>query len=462
MNITSCCLVVLVNIEYTDINNMKKVLIRLFVVFCLTLSMVIVAPFHISKTVHANSTSLASPFLGVNYYVYDQERAYSYSIGGTPEIEQTNFESFYCYSFYQGACTMYQHRSSATNTEYNSYEINFNNTYIQPSSTFYTNNIYELEFILDNDYVGYFRFSVNFSGGASYSYRLFVNGNSVSQTVDGLVTGISITEVQLTKISNGYWTFPVESFTNIVDLFNKGFEQVGFNTYNDYMYPIFKEDSTKYIANTQDRNDVVVSFYTTRYIWNETEFNRYFSYNTSNFEIGSFNVIQRSPAGYIVTMVFHNKDNTTAYLNMKSLNSSGNFTVFYNRVTADAYPISTDFALQFGLQNDLLNDLNIIANGTNNSGESAADLQDEQSEFDSSASDLYQYENDFNESLNESLDDINVNFDIGNTFGSKFLTSASWVRQQFDALTSTSPFGSVLSFSLVLGIALLVIGKAVK
>lgn len=441
---------------------MKKVLIRLFVVFCLTLSMLIVAPFHISKNVHANSISLASPFIGVNYYVFDRENAYSYSIGGTPTIEQTNFESFYCANFYQGACTMYQHRSNATNQQYNEYEIDFNNTYIQASSTSIVNYVYELEFILDNDYVGYFRFSVTYQGGGTYTYRLYVNGNSVSQNVEGIITNIAITEVQLTKISNGYWSFPVESFTNIVDLFNKGFQQVGFDTYNDYMYPVFEEDNSKYIANTQTNKDVIVILYTSRYPDQMSKVTNYFSYNQTDYTLTDYRQIQRSPAGYILNLVFHNTAGVNAYLNFKSINNGGKFTVFYNRPVEEAYPVSTDFALQFGIQNDLLNNLNIIANGTNNSDVSAADLQDEQNEFGQSASELYTYENTFNESLNDSLDDINVNFDIGNTFGSKFLASASWVRQQFDALTSSSPFGSVLSFSLVLGIALLVIGKAIK
>ena len=64
--------------------------------------------------------------------------------------------------------------------------------------------------------------------------------------------------------------------------------------------------------------------------------------------------------------------------------------------------------------------------------------------------------------MNSALNNVNVNFDVGNQLGSKFLASAQWVRQQFDSLTSNTPFGTVLSFSLILGIALLIIGKAIK
>lgn len=64
--------------------------------------------------------------------------------------------------------------------------------------------------------------------------------------------------------------------------------------------------------------------------------------------------------------------------------------------------------------------------------------------------------------MNTALNDIPVNNNLPTAMGTKFLQSANWVRVQFTRLTDNNPFGSVLSFSLVVGIALLVLGKIYK
>ena len=59
--------------------------------------------------------------------------------------------------------------------------------------------------------------------------------------------------------------------------------------------------------------------------------------------------------------------------------------------------------------------------------------------------------------MESSLGNISTDSDlIGN---SSFLSSAVWVKQQFDRMTNNTPVGSVLGFSLILGLALIFIGK---
>lgn len=120
--------------------------------------------------------------------------------------------------------------------------------------------------------------------------------------------------------------------------------------------------------------------------------------------------------------------------------------------------ISMDFALQFGLHNKLLD----AFTGNSSTDTSSDNLEDSASDFQTASESLFSYEDDMNDDLNDALSDINVNFNVGTQLGSKFLTSASWVRNQFDSITNNTPIGTVLSFSLILGLSLLLIGKAIR
>ena len=59
--------------------------------------------------------------------------------------------------------------------------------------------------------------------------------------------------------------------------------------------------------------------------------------------------------------------------------------------------------------------------------------------------------------MNSNINNLNITSDI--LTNSKFLSSANWVKVQFDRMTVNTPIGSVLSFSLILGITLIFLGK---
>lgn len=153
---------------------------------------------------------------------------------------------------------------------------------------------------------------------------------------------------------------------------------------------------------------------------------------------------------------------------VNSRDSAFNYYITYNGGTCNYMPIycntindkyiSTDFALQYGLSNRLLDSLDYLVQGTPAAAASESQLDDQTSAANDSFDQAVSIENDFSDDMNSALDDIDTSFSPSN-MGSKFQSSAIWVTQQFDRVTSSTPFGSLLGFSLLLGLALLIVGK---
>lgn len=126
---------------------------------------------------------------------------------------------------------------------------------------------------------------------------------------------------------------------------------------------------------------------------------------------------------------------------------------------SDVGAVSTDFALLYGFSNDLLD---AIVYGTESSNESVSELDSGTSDLNESINDYVGVENQFNDNMNDALQDLDLDSNIPTAMGTKFLQSADWVRVQFNRMTDNNPFGSVLGFSLVVGISLLILGKIYK
>lgn len=101
---------------------------------------------------------------------------------------------------------------------------------------------------------------------------------------------------------------------------------------------------------------------------------------------------------------------------------------------------------------------NLIQDGTQETIESSNGLDDANQNLINESDEYNQLESGFNNDMNSALDDIDTQFNPS-SFGSKFQASAIWVSDQFNELTSDSPFGSFLGFSLLLGLSLLIIGR---
>lgn len=97
-----------------------------------------------------------------------------------------------------------------------------------------------------------------------------------------------------------------------------------------------------------------------------------------------------------------------------------------------------------------------LVDGTDDSNESVDKNDTQNAELDSVITEYNEIEGQFKDNLDTSLNDIDFTFDFGSI--TDFSTSANFVRAQFDNLTN-NPFGSLVGFSLAVGLALLIMGR---
>lgn len=96
----------------------------------------------------------------------------------------------------------------------------------------------------------------------------------------------------------------------------------------------------------------------------------------------------------------------------------------------------------------------LIDGGTNESNDAVDSADSQRDDFNDARDELISTEDNLISDMNDSLDQIDPSVTINDMFTSNFLNAASWVRLQFNRLTNNTPYGSVLGFSLVLGLAL--------
>lgn len=403
------------------------------------------------------NTPLASPFLGVNVNIIDVgvERA-STNIGTINFTPNSNVMTvsgqLTCREYYTdtGGCKVYQSGTPTNNKLTITTNLSANITSNTGLSTSYdATYIIEYEFILDNYYIGTFVVD---------GTTIFVNGTSVSVTSGPYsdlpsTTSISIDSYDLELLDSNkmYWQFPFESYPYIQYLYNQGFEQVGIDNSNNALYPIFQKKTDGYI----DRNTVgsgvehIIVMFSSNSVSGQNGFNTHFKYN-SNFTISSYENLRATVAGYLIKVTFKNTGTGNQTLDLQCNNSNGKFTVIFYSNKRSYYNVSDDFALMYGLNN-----------GTADTYQSTSALDQEKQTFDDTVSGYHDLESGFVDDFDSSVSDL-PSFNVGTGFGSTFLTSTQWVKQQFDRVTIGTPFGSYLSFTLVLGFALLIIGKVHK
>lgn len=431
---------------------MKKASILLSTVITLVS---LLMPFSISA-----NQSLPSPFLGININIIDTETYQRITSISTSEltINSTGANSFQCTNYGSTGCGQYRFTNytgqGAGTFAPLTFQVVPNLSSVNVNSNLYSNYIYEYEFILDNYYVGYVNLTIN-----NTSDNYYVNGTSfkVNKNVSNLTITVNNYELNLLDSNKTQWFFPIESYSYINHFYTNSFEQVGISQYDNYMYPIFLNDTSKYLARyTYDGNGLIVIFgmYSSS-ISSVSTFNSNSSYN-SNYTLVSFDTIYAATGFRMVKLTFNN-NGSGRNLNLV-FNQAIKIVPVYIGTTSDSY-LSTDFALRYGLTNELLSNLNIIANGTASSNSSSSGLNSANNEFNSTVGDYNNLESSFNNDFNNNLEAINPNDNGLSLMGSKFLQSANWVKVQFDRMTNNTPFGSVIGFSLVLGLGLLIIGR---
>lgn len=446
----------------------------------LLLISIIYMPF--SYKLNANSgielTGLEDWLIGYNIYPVQiiHDREYVTSINGSSSSISGNISNVNLIQYTSSGVT----GVSSTRPNGNGGVFNGSMTLGLSSSTTTYNlhkGLYCFELVLNDDYVGYISLSLKQGStyviGSDSNDDYVINGNKlrINFVLQGEVTNtdpnftLNINSYELIKSSYNSWNFPIESFPFIYQFMDNGIKMEDLINYNKYTYPIYRtynDNKILFQVYIPNNVDVEIVFMITRYI-NDNNFLNYFrTDHDSDLVIKDYQLI---------TSDFGTPNRNFRFCKMTLGNSSQSTTFrFYAKESFLFIPIylsrkdftnvSTDFALTFGLSNALLDNLDIITNGNNTSNSSVnnADSTNQQASttFQQEEQLVSNAENDLSTKLNN-LDIQNQNNSL---FGnSKFIASASWVKTQFDYFTNNNAFGYLITFSLVIGIALVIIGK---
>lgn len=306
----------------------------------------------------------------------------------------------------------------------------------------------DYEFILDDNYKGY----VTFTDSDNNTKTVYVNGNqfhySRMQLSISEVT-ITIDDYQLNKITNAIqWGFPFESYSINSFLAMRGYEIIDFYGVGYYQYPVFKlkNGDALYQVYASPNNETMKTFRVVFLI----------DLNMSSLTLinNNFRLTSGTFANYKELNRYRLGSKTYNQVSVDIVGASGN-TYMYYQGTNDVEivgiigystyfrNISDEFAETFGL-------LDIVENA-----DSASSVKDQ---FNTESNELITIENTFNDSMNSALENVSPTFNMGQSF----LNSANWVSTQFNRLVNNTPFSSLITFGLTLGLGLLIIGKVRK
>lgn len=218
---------------------------------------------------------------------------------------------------------------------------------------------------------------------------------------------------------------------------------------------VVRTRTSSFVTSSQTRYYSTVDYDITHII-KGTNFDVYYLVN------GSYKLIQKS----VNTFTIINHDSKTKFKDSTNPNAYPD----YPSVPSDS---AITYENQFSHGNFLfkiseLNTNNLIVKAPDtdslisdgNSISQSATSNNEQSNqlLDNTINQMESLENGFKNDLNSNLDNINSNnFNISGI--TQLSNAASFVRVQFDNLTKNNPFGTILGFSLFLGLSLLIIGK---
>lgn len=437
----------------------------------LLLSPIAYRPFSISANTYMNFP----PFVGINASITQYDLEYRTSFNTSSGTFSTSGGSNNAISMGEG--TLSNGRSYySTGLAGGGIQLNGTiNLNMSSSNTEYIKRVITFDIILDDDYIGYVNAVVTNSGNTLYNEDISVNGNIASFTlvdsnssVNPDIYNISLQNYTLIKNnSKERWTFPLESY-NFVSYGFKYNSLSNIDRFNDYYLPIFNLKVNDKFMRVQMQSNTsqwvvvglfgilplgvndLLNMFTTQLTLSDYSVLYPINISSNNSENGriiKFKVTNNTSQP-IIEDIIYKFNRTIRYM-----------PIYFNYVEMDN--ISIDFALQFGLSNKLLDNLDIIANGTQNSNNSSDNLENSNSQVSDVVSQYDNLESNFNDSLNSSLNNINTSL-TPSAMGSKFQASAIWVRTQFNRMTNNTPFGSIMGFSLLLGLSLLIIGKINK
>lgn len=167
------------------------------------------------------------------------------------------------------------------------------------------------------------------------------------------------------------------------------------------------------------------------------------SYNSPDYSNNSDIIIsalwRRKTASYYVTgYIYENNSSETILIHHK-----------FDTVPSSTFKIQP---LYFGPYDscpylDILNLKTTVSN----------EINEENENMNTVVNDIDNIENQFNTDFNNNINAIDLNTNI--TTSNNFVNSANWVVSRFNTLTVNTPFGDLITFSMIIGLTLLLIGR---
>lgn len=396
-------------------------------------------PFSISA-----NQALPDPFVGVNVRAIDRD----YVRYITSESVNISVEDFNL------VCTTWQNSNACkAYAQSLSQDVTGTITVNTTSASYY---LYEYEFILDNNYVGYV--TLDTFG------TIYVNGNSfvVSNTSNTIT--INITDYSLQVINSDHWSYPLESFNAIYYCFYRNFPLDSLISFNNYQFPIFDiVPGDNIIASRIGAGDTFrwVFFMNRNVTSSVIQSNFTLSNNNlafENYRIVNRAVITTGGTTHLIVCVdiVNSSENTfNFYITFNGTQNAKYMPIYFNSINNDY--VSTDFALNFGLSNRLLDSLDYLVQGTPAAAESVDNLDDSSNQFLTDSSDLMDQEDQYNQDFNNQLQ--NIDFSNPTANNPNFLSSAGFVIDIFDTLIAGNPLAIFIIIICIILIAKKVFGK---
>ena len=256
------------------------------------------------------------------------------------------------------------------------------------------------------------------------------------------------------------WNFPIESLSVIsyfYQYYNLSLNDL-FN-YGSYSYPVFNLNTSfslrsKWGNNTTNYSQLFI-FAIDKNVYDISSFNSIFS--LTNGSIVSITEIYRNYyqlKGYSIVKaeIYSTSSN---YFTLSLLQSCNMIPIYFDYKSNKN--ISTDFALVYGLSNQLLDDLHIIAQGTNSSNSSVSDLDSATSDMQDSFDDFSAFENQIDTGFNNQMQNIDFTNPLTNNSG--ILPAANFVITIFNGLINNNPLSVLIIIVCILLIGKKIIGK---
>lgn len=269
------------------------------------------------------------------------------------------------------------------------------------------------------------------------------------------VYGLAAFELKLEEIENLMeqrhdWDIPVESFPiNWALFYNLGNNYQSIRNYDYWMkYPIF----------TVGPNSTVLSSYAAAggYIdiivginqnVTASTLSNYFSVNSGTLQLVR-HIVQFSPSYRFFQFRINTPDATTISLTYTGSTTAKLIGIYLGRSD-----------MHIGLSTSFMENWFSTSSEEEIMDDAVDDLEETTDDFDDISEDLFGTEDDALDDMNSRLENIDLSANIST--GQQFASAASWVRARFNFLTRNnfSVFSDVITFSLTIGLILILLGK---